>query len=226
MALDEEEPPCLSLLPLKFAPLTAIYLSRVGPGAFLALFGAIVVAISFLRPIKYDEIEKMLDIPYKKDEVGKSKSHLQREKDEIESSKGNIQYKEVKSRQVGYTGFGPSIDIRDLDLGRREEVLSGTEPRSSVTNLFESGPSSSPIDKDDLSLERQLIREKILDKLPSLVSTNLSDAQKREQDDLIKEIKLALMKGVWGSDWGNFQRGSLHCLCLAMGTWLQFRNYR
>ena len=179
---------------------TAIYLSRVGPGAFLALFGAIVVAISFLRPIKYDEVEKMMtDIQYEKDELEKSKSHLQREKDELEKSKRDIEY--VKSR--GFVGFGPSIDIQDLDLGRREERASGTESRSSVTNRSESGPSGSPIDKGDLSLERQLMRENILDQLPLLVSTNLSNAQKRERDNLIEKIKLALIKSVWDSDWGN-----------------------
>lgn len=41
---------------------TAIYLSRIGPGAFLALFGAIVVAISLTRPVKLDETKKIVNL--------------------------------------------------------------------------------------------------------------------------------------------------------------------
>ena len=119
----------------------SIYLSRVGPGAFLALFGAIVVAMSFRYSIRYSEKEEI------------------------------VSRTESRKAEREYSGFGsssPSINTRKLDL------------------------------------ERQVLHMDILDNLPSLVKTNLPDDQKSERDDLIKKIKLALMKSVWGPDWGDF----------------------
>jgi uncharacterized membrane protein YfcA len=40
---------------------TTVILSRVGPGVFFALFGAIVVSLSFVKPIDYDDTNPRRD---------------------------------------------------------------------------------------------------------------------------------------------------------------------
>lgn len=48
-----------------------------------------------------------------------------------------------------------------------------------------------------LNAKRDMLRINILDKLPSLIRTDLSDKQ-------IMETRLSLMQTVWDSDWGDF----------------------
>jgi hypothetical protein len=119
----------------------SIYLSRVGPGAFLSLFGAIVIAMSFRYSIQYST---------KEEQVSRAR---------------------FKKTEEKYSGFAPG---------------------------------KSPNVSQDLELERQILRMDVLDHFSSMLRTNLPDDKKAELQELVQKTKLALMKSVWGADWGDF----------------------
>lgn len=152
---------------------TAIYLSRIGPGAFLALFGAIVVAISLTRPVKLDETKKIVnlsDIEKKKNEIDNAVKEIEVENNKVEQVLRNKEYKESTEKIVA---LAPAIiDSQKLDELQKEFIAS-------------------------LNAKRDMLRINILDKLPSLIRTDLSDKQ-------IMETRLSLMQTVWDSDWGDF----------------------
>lgn len=121
----------------------SIYISRVGPGVFFALFGAIIVAFSIYQGIVY-----FRNVPH----IG-------------------------SSLQEYYTGLTqPSLDGEGMTDRRRRE----------------------------LRLEMEF-----LNTLPLILKTELSEQQKREVEYHNRSIKLALMKTVWGSDWGEFDQFKL-----------------
>lgn len=120
----------------------SIYLSRIGPGAFLALFGAIVVALSFRFSIQFSSKDEKVS--------------------QEETRKTEIQYS-------GYSSSKASIVARDLET------------------------------------ERSVLRMDILDHLPKLLRTNLPADSQSELDKLSSKLRIALMKDVWGPDWGEYE---------------------
>lgn len=110
----------------------SIYLTRVGPGVFFALFGAIVVALSFHYSIKIDS-----------------------------DSTGHV------------------------------KTMSGLAPIKAN-------------DQQKLDTERLTLRMDIFDSLPSLMNAKIPEEDDIDLAELVKNIKIALMKGVWGPDWGDF----------------------
>jgi hypothetical protein len=74
----------------------SIYMTRIGPGAFFALFGAIVVALSFCFPTTYDESVSM--------RKGANKAPL------VPSSEDTVITKETHS-----SGLTPTLSERELE---------------------------------------------------------------------------------------------------------------
>jgi hypothetical protein len=126
----------------------SIFLTRVGPGAFFALFGAIIVAVSFQQAISYKETSSS-----RPSEVAQPASS-----------------DPTTSRD--YTGFGSAGSAADTQLSRIQvghdiELLDSTFPE---------------------------------------LSKNLTGTRRTDVEVLIPRLKLAMMKNVWGSDWGDYSR--------------------
>jgi hypothetical protein len=129
----------------------SIFVTRVGPGVFFALFGAGIVAFSLYQGVIYFR-ERPADA-----------GAAQREG---ESSRTEIEL------------FG----------GVSQRASSGETRR---------------LDDERLNLRSEI---EFLNTLPSWVRTNLNDEQRRSLRRRIVSTKLALMKTVWGPDWGDQER--------------------
>ena len=124
----------------------SIYITRVGPGAFFALFGVTVVALSFLRSVTYT------------DGLGSN----------FHSSTGGGE------AHVAYTGFGAPDSDRDLQLTRLQVAT-------------------------DIKF--------LNDRLQSLLAEKGSNQQDRTDLEALRpRLKLAMIKTVWGPDWGEFAK--------------------
>jgi len=119
----------------------SIFVTRVGPGVFFALFGAIIVAFSLYHSIVY-----FRNAPY----TGSPQSET--------------------AYYSGLTQHSLTDDTEKTDRRRRE-----------------------------LRLEMEF-----LNTLPSMLHSGLTEQQDRDFEYRSESIKLALMKTVWGSDWGEF----------------------
>jgi len=108
----------------------SVHLSRVGPGIFFALFGAIVVALSLHDSIQYRD---------------------------------------------------PTMQFSGMSLA-----------------------ASAP-DRPPNEVARGLLREDmaLLNALPAALKTNLATEARVRIEQAIPRVKLALMKGAWGEDWGD-----------------------
>jgi hypothetical protein len=82
----------------------SIFITRIGPGAFFALFGAIVVAISFHQAIKYNENFSPVTQHKEFLRTGPKSEQVQ-----SDSSAGSSR---------SYTGFGSSEVVEDLQTAR------------------------------------------------------------------------------------------------------------
>jgi len=122
----------------------SIYMTRMGPGAFFALFGAIVVAISFHHAITYKESP---GIP--------------------------LQSGEPSAVSRAYTGFGGADPTQALQLSRLQMA-------SDIKFLNTT--------------------------LPQLLRKDLSKQNRTDVEILIPRLKLAMIKTVWGPDWGDFAK--------------------
>lgn len=120
----------------------SIFVTRVGPGVFFALFGAIVVAFSIYHGIVY--------------------------------------FRE-----------GPGYS--------ESEYYSGLTPRHSTN------------DKEKTDRRRRELRLEVefLNTLSSMLRSEISERQSRDFKYRSASIKLALMKTIWGPDWGDFDEFKL-----------------
>jgi hypothetical protein len=119
----------------------SIFLSRVGPGIFFALFGASILVTSIYSPLFYS-----------------------------------------RSGQVGTPGYVEHF-------GGMTSAGGGSVPVSSVQRW----------DSLQLSLDIEF-----LNSLPSLLRSNLSDADRRMVEARVERGKLVIMSYVWEPSWGSF----------------------
>ena len=130
----------------------SIYLSRVGPGAFFALFGACIVALSIYKGIIYTAGED-----------GSSK-----EKQQVPAS-----------------------------------VVASAEKQS---EYFSGIVSQQQAGEKDLPFLRSSLRPKfrILNTLPRMMRPDLDPAERADVMNTSRQVKILLLKTVWGDDWGSF----------------------
>lgn len=124
----------------------SIYISRVGPGVFFALFGAVVLAISF-----YQSVEYRPDGSYRGVTEG--------------------------GAAASYNGMTP------------DALMSAEAPETPGGNA-----------EDRLRKRHEM---EFLNSLPARLETD--DHQGREVERHVRNLKLSLMKEVWGPDWGDFE---------------------
>jgi hypothetical protein len=115
----------------------SIYLSRVGPGVFFALFGTIVLTLALYMAVRIDP-------------------------------NGTAGVPRIVSAEAGGAG----------------------------------------VEAQSVAADRQRLRRELatLNRLPATLRTDLPDNQRRAIEDALPRIKLALMKEVWGPDWGDWKR--------------------
>lgn len=122
---------------IEFPGRLSVYVARVGPGVFFALFGALVVGISFYQSV------------------------------------------------IIATGDKDGV-----------AVFSGFSSQQEV--------SPNPVKLTDKRIElRQQVE--FLNRLPSIIRDNLSEADRREVAAGMRETKLLLMQQIWSDDWGHFE---------------------
>jgi hypothetical protein len=122
-----------------------VMMSRVAPGVFFALFGAVVVAVALGRPVSTSEITR--------------------------TAAGG-----ASERTSTVSGLGGSA----------------------------AGPQDSPA---ELAVARLRIRDQImfLNRLDASPDPQTSEQEARAASRHIRDIKLYLMRSVWGADWGDTQ---------------------
>jgi hypothetical protein len=111
---------------------------------------------------------------------------------------------------VFFVLFGASVVALSLYQGivyfRERPSDPKTHSRSDIEIYGGLTPRRSTEDREKLERDRLRLRLEVefLNTLPSLLRVDLSDEQRREFTTRIPSTKLALMKTVWGPDWGDF----------------------
>jgi len=122
----------------------AIYLIRIGPGVFFALFGSAVIALSLRSVVSVSESNRATS--------GRSTT--------VET-------------HANYTGFG------SLDVARDQPAADK---------------------KQELRLDLDFLNKR----LPQLLRSDLSNAERTDLSVILPKAKLSLMRMSWDQDWGDF----------------------
>jgi hypothetical protein len=126
----------------------SIYVTRVGPGVFFALFGTGIVALALYHGITYAGPDRF-------------------------SENASVQDNVSPDSSMRYSGLMP----RDAADAREQLAQNRLELRLDI---------------------------EFLNTLPTLLQTDLSPVQRREVGTRLASAKLALLRTVWGADWGDY----------------------
>lgn len=142
---------------IKFPGDVSIYIARVGPGVFFALFGAVIIGLSFYLKVEY-----------------------------VHQSSQKPTAMEAQPTASG------TLDS-EVDYFRG---LTPTHPKQDFASL----------EKDRLRL---ILEIEYLNSLSEQINGHFTEHQIIELNTRTAKIKLAIMKTIWASDWGDFDEFQL-----------------
>ncbi len=155
----------------------SIYVSRVGPGVFFAMFGAVVLSLSLYHSLRYTKDQSRVST--------------------LNAATPQATVADAPTPRPAHSPVPlvPPVPASLSSLAHhseREEVRYSIPPLSRAPD---------PVELKELEASCDFINRT----LPSLLKPSLNPTQQRDLQRTVRRIKLDLIEAKWTADWGDFK---------------------